>query len=261
MSEANVGSIDAVREFRTALNIFLHEARDSLITYDLEARRALEWLLEYAPKMWQQEIRKTTDRVTELNIAWQACRAQKLPGGGQPACLEEKKALDKARAHLAYCQEKYQKTKKWGAAAERQAIEYKGRSTQLMSVLDGDLPNSIALLDRVLTSLESYVKLQHQGGHRDTDQTSSQASVAQPPGEKDAKAEASPAAAGGQAGPASAGGQATPAQPAAGADQTTAANGAGSDATAAPQTGADGQPSAAGEPAHAAAGQGGETAS
>lgn len=189
--DANVGSIDAVRDFRAALSTFLHESRDALVTYDLEARRALEWLLDTAPKMWMQERRKCQDKITELNIAYQACRAQKLPGGGQPACLEEKKALDKAKTRMVYIEDKIQKTRKWGLAADRQAIEYKGRATQLVGVLDAELPNALALLDRVITSLEEYVGFHHPGASLARDQAASPtASVANTPAEEKAKAAA-----------------------------------------------------------------------
>ncbi len=184
--DANVGSIEAVRDFRAALNTFLHEARDALVTYDMEARRALEWLLDTAPKMWQQESRKCQEKITELNIAYQACRAQKLPGGGQPACLEEKKQLDKAKARMVYIQDKIQKTKKWGLAADRQAIEYKGRATHMIGVLDGDVPNALALLDRVLVSLEQYVAFTHTGSTQALEASRESESMANsPPDEKD----------------------------------------------------------------------------
>jgi hypothetical protein len=159
--EANVGSIDAVREFRAVMATFMHESHDALTTFDLESRRALEWLTDTAPKYWESEHRKCQDRIVEAKIAYQTCKAQKLPGGGEPACLEEKKVLDRARAQLLYIEEKQAKTKKWGAVASRQALEYKGRSNQLQSVLDAQLPNALALLDRVLNSLEAYIGLQH----------------------------------------------------------------------------------------------------
>ena len=117
-----------------------------------------------------------------MNIAWQACRAQKLPGGGAPACLEEKKALDRAKAQLVYIEDKIVKTRKWGDVAERQASEYKGRASQLQMLIDSDLPKTIALMDRVITSLEAYVGYKHTGGMSDLggDALAQPGSVAQP---------------------------------------------------------------------------------
>jgi len=82
-----------------------------------------------------------------------------LPGGGVPSCIGQKKALEKAKARLQYAQDKFDATKRWGAVAAREASEYTGRSNQLASVFDAELPQAILVLDRVLRTLEAYQAL------------------------------------------------------------------------------------------------------
>jgi hypothetical protein len=160
---AYVGSIGAVRDFRAALVSFAQEAREAIGSYDMEVRRTLDWLLESQPKYWMHEVRKCEDRVTEAKIELERCRNSKLPGGETPACMEERKALERARGRRQYAEEKVESVRKWGYVAQREEAEYAGRANQLSGMFDADLPQAIAVLDRVMTMLESYMALNHQG--------------------------------------------------------------------------------------------------
>jgi hypothetical protein len=161
---AHVGSIDAVRYFRAVLNTFAHDAREALISFDTEVARTLDWLLEEMPQYWKNEIRRCEEALQEARIDLERCRNTPLPGGGTPSCMEQKKALDKAKAKLQYAHDKSDATKKWGAVASREASEYSGRSNQLGSVFDAELPQAILVLDRVLRTLESYQALRAPSG-------------------------------------------------------------------------------------------------
>src|SRR5580704_11097339 len=116
-SGANVGSIDVVREFRVSMNTFLYEARDALATYEMEVQRTLEWLLSGAPAFWQNELRKAEAVVTQAKLDLQRCRAMPLPGGGQPACLEERKLLERAVKRQQYVEQKIEVVRKIGHMA------------------------------------------------------------------------------------------------------------------------------------------------
>lgn len=154
---ANVGSIAAVRDFRAALVTFVHDAREAVTAFDLESRRCLEWLAETAPRQWQEEGRRAEDAVTEARIELERCRASKLPGGEPRSCLEERKALERAKHRREHAADKLQLTRRWSAEAEREGREYAGRARQLESLFDAHLARAIASLDATLTALESYV--------------------------------------------------------------------------------------------------------
>lgn len=154
---AHVGSIDAVRDFRAALRTFLEEARDALDSFDMELNRTLEWLLEYQPQYWKQEVRRSQEAVVEARIELNRCRATKLPGGETPSCSEEKKMLERAQRRERLAEEMVEIVRKWSHTAEREAAEYHGRANQLGNVLETDVPKSLALLDRVLGRLETYL--------------------------------------------------------------------------------------------------------
>ncbi len=156
---AHVGSIDAVRYFRAVLHTFSKEASEALISFDTEVARTLDWLLDEMPQFWKNEIRRCEEALREARIDLERCRNTPLPGGGTPSCIEQKKALEKAKAKLEYAKDKLEATRKWGSVASREASEYTGRSNQLSSVFDADLPQAILELDRALRSLEAYQSL------------------------------------------------------------------------------------------------------
>ena len=161
---AYVGSFEAVRDFRAALVIFLHEAREALASHDMEVRRTLEWLFDVEPKRWQQIVRSCDEEVVRAKIDLERCRHSKLPGGDPRSCLEERKTLERARQRRHYAEQKIEAVRKWAHLVEREADEYAGRASQLSTLVDVDLVGAIAMLDRALTSLESYSALRHLGG-------------------------------------------------------------------------------------------------
>lgn len=177
---AHVGSIDAVRDFRAALITFLHEARESLNSFDMESRRTLEWLQETQPKFWHQEVRRSDEMLTQAKIELERCRNSKLPGGEAPSCMEERKAVERARHRKQYADDKLETTRKWGYIANREAIEYAGRANQLASLFDAQGPAAIALFDRVLNALEAYLAVSQGSGSTGATSGSSAVAVSRP---------------------------------------------------------------------------------
>ena len=159
---AYVGSVEAVRDFRAALQTFAQEAREAISAYDLELRRTLEWLLDAEPLHWQHEIRRCEDAVTEAKIELERRRHSKLPDGEPPCCMVEQKSLQRARMRKQHAEEKSAAMRKWGFVAQREAVQYRGSANQFTDMLQADLPQAVATLDRVLAALESYAAA---GGH------------------------------------------------------------------------------------------------
>ena len=62
---ANVRSLEALRDFRSALIIFIDHAKQSIATSDGEVSRMSQWLDSTQPMFWVQEIRKGEERLTQ----------------------------------------------------------------------------------------------------------------------------------------------------------------------------------------------------
>jgi hypothetical protein len=156
MPSVKVTSLDALRHLRSALVKFAEATGETMIGLDMELRRGLQWLLDEQPKFWKNEERRLHDRVLEARQELSRCRSMALPGEVAP-CSEQKHVLERAIAQLRHAEEKSKITKHWGRVIEHEAHEWQGRANRFTNVLEGDLPQAIALLDRAIASLEGYL--------------------------------------------------------------------------------------------------------
>src|SRR5262249_55007475 len=75
-----------------------------------------------------------------------------------PATIE-RKAVEKAEAAVHEAETKIAAVKRWGRALEREILLYKGQCQQLARVVEGDLPQALLRLDRMVEALEQDVRL------------------------------------------------------------------------------------------------------
>jgi len=109
------------------------------------------------------EIRKCEDALVQARIELERRRGMKMPGGEAPSCMEERKAVERARQRRQYAEDKVEAVRKWGFVVEHEADEYSGRANQLHGVIDSELPRAVSMLDRALSALEAYTALRSVG--------------------------------------------------------------------------------------------------
>ena len=76
----------------------------------------------------------------------------------EPACREEKAALEKAKRRLAIAIEKDKAVRHWTNQVDRAVIEMRGDANQLARWVEIDLPQALAALQRMGVALRSYVE-------------------------------------------------------------------------------------------------------
>ncbi len=155
--KAHVGSITAIGDFQASLAGFADSARQALITLDLEIRRAVDWIRVDRAQHWAHEIRRGYEAVARAKDELHRCLTFKGTEHFTPSCIDEKKALQKAQERLRHAEEKAEAVKRWSRALQHELNEYTGRLTQFHAVLDGDVPDGLALLGRMQQILERYV--------------------------------------------------------------------------------------------------------
>ena len=74
----------------------------------------------------------------------------------RPSCYEERAALKQAEARLAYCDEKSERLRHWIREVRHEMFEYEGRISQLMELVEFDVPRATTILDRLLVHLHDY---------------------------------------------------------------------------------------------------------
>src|SRR5687767_8185731 len=101
---ARVLSIEALEEFRAALDNFVEVGKDALGANDMEIQRAAAWLDEQL-KHWQKELRV---RQEEFIIAKNNLKRRQLMeiNGRHPDCTEQEEAFELARRRVREAEEK-----------------------------------------------------------------------------------------------------------------------------------------------------------
>src|SRR3981081_4646807 len=64
-SQADVRSIDSLKDFRVALALFSEEALAALGAVNSEVRRTIQWLQHDRREYWQQQIKRRREQVAE----------------------------------------------------------------------------------------------------------------------------------------------------------------------------------------------------
>jgi hypothetical protein len=154
---ANVRSLDAVRQFRAALVRFEEDAAGAMTSLRQELARTLQWLDHDCPAYWRQELRNCFDRVAEARTHL-ARRQMMTVAGHRPECIEEKQVLRRAKRDLEAAQQKIQIVRQCSIKTHRAADEYVCRIGRVEQSLAHDVPTMLALIERILNALESYVE-------------------------------------------------------------------------------------------------------
>jgi hypothetical protein len=148
---------------------------------------------------WKAEIRRRNDHVNQAKKDLEHCRTFKKVGDNQPSCIEEKKALDKAKARLEHAEHKAEAVRRWTPVVTQQFRETCVRLVRFREVIDVDCPKAAAQLERMLKALEAYREMASPADRGASDAAAGMASVTR---QTDSPAEAvpipAPAAAGGE---------------------------------------------------------------
>jgi hypothetical protein len=152
---ANVRSLDAIRYFRPAVIRFEDDVAAALTGLRTELNRTLQWLDHDCPAYWQQQVRSGFDNVAEART--QLARRQMMTVAGRhPDCIDEKKALGRAKQHLELAQEKLRLCRQWSIKAHRAADEYNSRIGRVEQSMSQNLPRMKVILEKIVEALESY---------------------------------------------------------------------------------------------------------
>jgi hypothetical protein len=152
---AKVYSSESIESVRMALMSFAEQVSDALTELGAEMRRMQDWLEHDRPRYWKAQMRQSMDLVHEAQQALHRCLMFPI-GNERPSCTEERDALKRAQARQVYCQEKEARVRHWQKTLRHELFEYEGRMSQLVRLVEVDVPQSIGILQRILRSLEEY---------------------------------------------------------------------------------------------------------
>jgi hypothetical protein len=193
--QADVKSIDTLAFVKAALASFAHEAGQAVGEVELQGQRAVDWITVDRAAHWKAETRRAADLVNKAVKDLEHCRTFKKVGDNQPSCIEEKKALEKAKRRLELAERKAEAVRRWTPVVQQQFRETCVRLVRFREVIDVDCPKAMAALERMLKALDAYRTAQSPAGRAAATSTGSAAVTRQsadaPPGAEPAAPAAS----------------------------------------------------------------------
>jgi hypothetical protein len=173
-SSARVTSVQAITDFKAALLAFCQEAKEVLASIDMENRRMTDWVERDRLGYWQREIRNRQEELAQAKADLFRKQITRI-SGQHPDFIEERDALRLATYRLEEAEDKVQLCRRWGTRQLPRAIdEFQGPGRQLAALVEGNPPQIVQFLDRVIRSLEAYLDLGAPSG-RDNSAASSEA--------------------------------------------------------------------------------------
>lgn len=158
MSQANVRSVDAIKDFKVSLINFSEDARNALGGVEMEIRQVRNWLERDQLAYWKAQVKRCNELVSEARTE---LHRRKLSQGNSDAVsdADQKEALRMAQRRLHEAEEKVERIKRWVPILEHATSEYHSQSQPLGDSLSGKLVGSLALLERMIVAVEQYLAM------------------------------------------------------------------------------------------------------
>jgi hypothetical protein len=156
---ARLTSIDVIPLLATALQKFRCEAAGAVDDIVNEVRRALEWIHHDRKDYWSHEARRAQDALNQARIALQQAMTMRKVGDRPPSCIDEKRAVEKAKRRVDLTQQKMQAVRHWESTLDRASDDLRRARTQFDTFLDSDVSRAIAVLNDMAESLVAYISM------------------------------------------------------------------------------------------------------
>ena len=152
---ADVRSIQALRNFQTALKRYLESVRNVLESLQVQANKAEDWIEHDRTRYWPREAKRAED---ELVAARNSLLRAKMAAteGQRKSCIDEIKAVERSQARLRHCESQVKVVRHWRQQIRHYGEEFSGKIARLSHFADQDLPRAIATLGRMIDALEKY---------------------------------------------------------------------------------------------------------
>ena len=154
---ARVSSLDALDAFAAALRVFQDEATRTLEGIEMNVRAAGDWVRLERKEYWRRQLRLGEQKAHEAKINLERCQTLRRVDDYRPACVEEKRDLERARRRQELCRQQVETVRHWSRLIDRAVHEYEGGISQLARWLETDIDQAVAVLERLRRTLEAYI--------------------------------------------------------------------------------------------------------
>jgi hypothetical protein len=154
---ARIHDFEALKEARAALADFAEQVSTALASVDADIERVAHWLKVDRPTYWKLEARR---REEEIERAKGEIMRKRIIAAPDPASVSlEERRLARAKARVEEARRKLDKVRRWMPVWEREAMLYKTSTRSLTEALHADIPRALAILSRMMETLDHYAAL------------------------------------------------------------------------------------------------------
>lgn len=157
-SQAEVHSIDALKDFRTALALYSEDTLSALGAVEAEVRRTGQWLQQERPYYWQEQIKRRREQVASAKAEVFRRRLQKTPDYS-PSLSEPMEILRRAEASLQDAEKRLLQVRKWQPLFHQAVLEYHGSIQRIKDLAASDVARALTVLTRMIDALEAYLRV------------------------------------------------------------------------------------------------------
>jgi 2-oxoglutarate dehydrogenase complex dehydrogenase (E1) component-like enzyme len=156
-SQADVRSIEALKDFRAVLALYAEEAQGALGAVKMEARRTLNWLHHDRKTYWTEQVKRSREAVASARAEVARRRLAKTDEH-TPAMSEQKELLRRAEARLRDAEMRIQLIRKWEPALQLAVLELYASIRRIGDLSGTDVARASMLLGRLVDALEAYAR-------------------------------------------------------------------------------------------------------
>ena len=157
---ARVTSIDVLPLLAAGLAKFRGEAQGALDDLTIETRRILEWIHNDRKDYWRRELQRAYEHLNQARLQLQQARTARRVGDHEPACIDEKRAVERAKRRVETAHEKVEAVRHWAGVVDRAVDDFQRVRTQFAAWLEIELPRAVAALNQMSESLVSYISIE-----------------------------------------------------------------------------------------------------
>jgi hypothetical protein len=157
-SQAEVHSIEALKDFRTVLALYSEDTLAALGAVEAEVRRTTLWLQQDRPYYWQEQIKRRREAVASAKSEVFRRQLQKKPDYS-PSMSEPMEILRRAEASLQDAEKRLILVRKWQTLFNQAVLEYHGSAQRLKDLAASDVPRAVNALVRIVEALEAYLQV------------------------------------------------------------------------------------------------------
>ena len=154
---AQVNSIDALKMLYEGIVQYREDAKNALISVEMECRRATDFL-NHQRLHWVEELKRRKEKLAMAQSELHRKKLQAKPGGAVQDS-DQKEAVRIATMRVREAEAKIETVKRWTSPLQHAIDEYHGKSRPLGDLLEGDVEKGLGLLERMIIALEAYVRM------------------------------------------------------------------------------------------------------